>query len=642
MSPRKKKEIDEVTLEQRNTTNETLKIGDSVSKETEIKSEQVNKRTIRKTKSTDASKKTQEKKKKNEGKGETAVKTKASKEPPEIKVGEKKTVSKTKKTTPQKETEEVVKKVEEKEIPKKKIAHKKSAVAKTTEENSKKAEKTGAPTSKSDLTTETRSSPVSEQIPMVSEKINPKEKPNEYTSKEIPKVNPRESEIKKATKREDSREDSRDNSKTKDRIREVEIDISQLQAMPIREIYKLARKYDIPGYTQKAKKDLIFAVLKAQTESYGYFFDQGILEVADGGYGFLRGLDNNLLPSSNDIYVSQSQIRRFNLNTGDIVAGQVRPPKEGEKYFALLRIEAINSKAPYFAGERISFQNLTPIYPEDQLILETDPHITSTRAIDLFSPIGKGQRGLIVAPPKAGKTTLLKEIANGIAENHPDTYRIILLIDERPEEVTDLKRSTNAHVIAAPFDMHPEKQIKIAELTLEMAKSLVEFNYDVVILMDSITRLARAYNLSVPPSGKLLSGGVDPAALYKPKRFFGAARNIEEGGSLSIISTALVETGSKMDEVIFEEFKGTGNMEVMLSRQLANKRLFPAINLTLSQTRKEELLLNSQTLRKVWVLRRMLDSMSEEEGLRLILDKLKSTKSNEEFMDLIEIEKNKH
>ncbi|RLL87557.1 transcription termination factor Rho [Mesotoga sp. BH458_6_3_2_1] len=435
------------------------------------------------------------------------------------------------------------------------------------------------------------------------------------------------------------REKDKDKDKDKDNIREVEIDISQLQTMPIREVYKLARKYDVQGYTQMAKKDLIFAVLKAQTESYGYFFDQGVLEITDGGYGFLRTLDNNLLPSSNDIYVSQSQIRRFNLTSGDTVAGQVRPPKEGEKYFALLRIEAINHKAINFAAERITFQNLTPIHPEDKLITETESHIMSTRMVDLFSPIGKGQRGLIVSPPKAGKTILLKELANGIAENHPDTVRIILLIDERPEEVTDLRRSSNAHVIAAPFDMHPEKQIRVAEMTIEMAKRLVEFNYDVVILLDSITRLARAYNLYVPPSGKLLSGGVDPSALYKPKYFFGAARNIEEGGSLTIIATALVETGSKMDEVIFEEFKGTGNMELILSRQLANKRMFPSINLTLSGTRREELLLPSDILRKVWVLRRMLSSMSEEEGLRLIMDKLRGTATNEEFLDLIEMEK---
>lgn len=489
-----------------------------------------------------------------------------------------------------------------------------------------------------------------EAVKSVSRQIAEEKDGVEISPKEDPKDSKAENSVTKETGKESipsdvkeiprkERDKDKDKDKDKDNIREVEIDISQLQAMPIRDVYKLARKYDVQGYTQMAKKDLIFAVLKAQTESYGYFFDQGVLEITDGGYGFLRTLDNNLLPSSNDIYVSQSQIRRFNLTSGDTVAGQVRPPKEGEKYFALLRIEAINHKAINFAAERITFQNLTPIHPEDKLITETESHIMSTRMVDLFSPIGKGQRGLIVSPPKAGKTILLKELANGIAENHPDTVRIILLIDERPEEVTDLRRSSNAHVIAAPFDMHPEKQIRVAEMTIEMAKRLVEFNYDVVILLDSITRLARAYNLYVPPSGKLLSGGVDPSALYKPKYFFGAARNIEEGGSLTIIATALVETGSKMDEVIFEEFKGTGNMELILSRQLANKRMFPSINLTLSGTRREELLLPSDILRKVWVLRRMLSSMSEEEGLRLIMDKLRGTATNEEFLDLIEMEK---
>jgi len=329
------------------------------------------------------------------------------------------------------------------------------------------------------------------------------------------------------------------------------------------------------------------------------------------------------------------------LNTGDIISGQVRPPKEGEKYYALLRIEAINYKPPTYASERINFENLTPVYPNIQYILETDPNILSTRLIDLFTPIGKGQRGLIVAPPKTGKTTLLKEIANGIAKNYPDTQRIILLIDERPEEVTDMKRSVDAQIIAAPFDMPPEKQIKVAELTLEMAKRLVEFGYDVVILLDSLTRLARVYNVYVPPSGKLLSGGVDPSALFKPKHFFGAARNIEEGGSLTIIATALIETGSKMDEVIFEEFKGTGNMELVLSRQLANRRIFPAINLNLSGTRKEELLLDENTLKKVWILRRMLSTLDEEEGLNLMLRKLRETKSNEEFLALIDMEKAK-
>ena len=627
MSPRKKKETDDTTVSQKSVTEESIK-EDVISTKEPASTQKTVAKATRKTE-----KPTRKKTNPDEERDKQITEAKNNNEPSNLTTSEKsaRTAKREKTTTPRKAV-----KTEKKPL---KTSEPKNENDKGNPEATQVLQKKQEVPAKivEGSSVEASLPAVEPAIPSNSGAEKDKASISQEAVKEVTREEPR-----REIKREDPKKDTRDSSKTKDRIREVETDISQLQEMPIREIYKLARKYDIPGYTQMAKKDLIFAVLKAQTESYGYFFDQGILEIADGGYGFLRGLDNNLLPSSNDIYVSQSQIRRFNLNTCDIVAGQVRHPKEGEKYFAMLQIEAINSKAPYFAGERINFQNLTPIYPEEHMILETDPHVISTRIIDMFSPIGKGQRGLIVAPPKAGKTTLLKEIANGIAENHPDTYRIILLIDERPEEVTDLKRSTNAHVIAAPFDMHPEKQIKVAELTLEMAKRLVEFNYDVVILMDSITRLARAYNLSVPPSGKLLSGGVDPAALYRPKHFFGAARNIAEGGSLSIISTALVETGSKMDEVIFEEFKGTGNMEVLLSRQLANKRIFPAINMSLSQTRKEELLLDSTILRKMWVIRRMLDSMSEEEGLRLIIDKLKSTSSNEEFMDLIEIEKNKY
>lgn len=430
-----------------------------------------------------------------------------------------------------------------------------------------------------------------------------------------------------------------ENESNKDEVKGVEIDINKLQEMSLKELYSLARNYGISNYSTMRKKELIFAILKAQTESYGYFFYQGVLEVMPEGYGFLRSLDYSLLPSSNDIYVSQSQIRKFNLMTGDIVAGQARPPKEGEKFYAMLRIEAINNAPPELSKERVGFENLTPIYPDQQYILETEREVYSTRIIDLFAPIGKGQRGLIVAPPKAGKTWLLKDIANGVAANHPDTYRIVLLIDERPEEVTDIRRSVDATVIAAPFDLPADKQIKVAEMALEHAKRLVEFGYDVVILLDSITRLARAYNIYVPPSGKLLSGGVDPAALYKPKHFFGAARNIEEGGSLTIVATALVETGSRMDEVIFEEFKGTGNMELVLSRDLANKRVFPAINLQLSGTRKEELLLREDQLKKLWILRRMLASMTEEEGLKLILSKFRETESNEDFLALIDLEK---
>jgi len=414
--------------------------------------------------------------------------------------------------------------------------------------------------------------------------------------------------------------------------------INNLEKMTIKELYKLAKQYDIPRYTSLRKQDLIFAILEAKAESEGYFFGEGVLEVHPDGFGFLRSLES-MLPSSKDIYLSNSQIRKFNLNTGDIISGVIRPPKEGERFFAMIKIEAINYKSPDLANERVNFENLTPTYPNSKFVLETGKNTMSTRLIDLFSPIGKGQRGMIVAPPKAGKTTILKDIANGIAKNHPDTIRLILLVDERPEEVTDIQESVDARVIAAPFDMPPEKQIKKAELTLEMAKRLVEYGYDVVILLDSLTRLARVYNINVPPSGKLLTGGVDPAALYKPKHFFGAARNTKEGGSLTIIATALIETGSKMDEVIFEEFKGTGNMELALSRQLANKRIFPAINLILSGTRKEELLLDDDTLRKVWILRKMLSSMSEEEGLKLILSKLQATKSNDDFLALIDLQK---
>lgn len=414
--------------------------------------------------------------------------------------------------------------------------------------------------------------------------------------------------------------------------------INNLEKMTIKELYKLAKQYDIPRYTSLRKQDLIFAILEAKAESEGYFFGEGVLEVHPDGFGFLRSLES-MLPSSKDIYLSNSQIRKFNLNTGDIISGVIRPPKEGERFFAMIKIEAINYKSPDLANERVNFENLTPTYPNSKFVLETGKNIMSTRLIDLFSPIGKGQRGMIVAPPKAGKTTILKDIANGIAKNHPDTIRLILLVDERPEEVTDIQESVDARVIAAPFDMPPEKQIKKAELTLEMAKRLVEYGYDVVILLDSLTRLARVYNINVPPSGKLLTGGVDPAALYKPKHFFGAARNTKEGGSLTIIATALIETGSKMDEVIFEEFKGTGNMELALSRQLANKRIFPAINLILSGTRKEELLFDENTLKKVWILRKMLSSMSEEEGLKLILSKLQATKSNDDFLALIDLQK---
>ena len=436
-----------------------------------------------------------------------------------------------------------------------------------------------------------------------------------------------------------SEEDVEQDNDRKDNIQEMDVDIRKISNMNIRDLYTLAKTYKITGFTRMRKNELVFAILQAQAKNFGYFFNEGVLDIIPNeGYGFLR--TGNMLPGNNDdIYVSQSQIRKFSLNTGDIVSGQVRAPKEGEKYFALLRIEAVNHRPPEEVFERVAFANLTPIYPLDQFQTEHEQQNLSTRIIDIFSPVGKGQRGLIVAPPKTGKTTLLKDIANGIAKNHPDTKRIVLLIDERPEEVTDITRSVDAQVIAAPFDMPPEKQIKVAQLTLAMAKRMAEYKHDVVILLDSITRLARAYNNVVPPSGKLLSGGVDPKALYGPKYFFGAARNIEEGGSITIVATALVDTGSKMDEVIFEEFKGTGNMELLLSRQLSNKRIFPSININLSGTRKEELLLSSSELKKVWVLRKMLASMTEEEGLNLIIRKLKETETNEFFFALLDREK---
>uniref|UniRef100_A0A7V3RFH3 Transcription termination factor Rho n=1 Tax=Mesoaciditoga lauensis TaxID=1495039 RepID=A0A7V3RFH3_9BACT len=415
-------------------------------------------------------------------------------------------------------------------------------------------------------------------------------------------------------------------------------DIKKLEDLKIKELYEIAKSLGIQRFAQYRKEDLIFEILKAQSESNGYKFKEGVLKIQDGGgYGLLRV--DSYTSTANDIYVSPSQIKRFGLMDGDTVSGQTRPPKEGEKYFALLKIEAINYQPIELSNDRINFENLTPLYPQDRFVLETEPQFYDTRLIDIFAPIGKGQRGLIVSPPKAGKTTILKHIANGIAKNHPSTKRMVLLIDERPEEVTDMKRSVNAEVIAAPFDMPSDKQIEIAEFAIEKAKRLVEYKYDVVILLDSITRLARAYNLYLPPSGKLLSGGVDASALYKPKHFFGAARNIEEGGSLTIIATALVETGSKMDDVIFEEFKGTGNMELVLSRQLANKRIFPAIDLNLSGTRKEELLLNERTIKNVWLLRRFIGSMNPEEAINLMISKLKETKTNDDFFDLLKNEK---
>jgi len=387
------------------------------------------------------------------------------------------------------------------------------------------------------------------------------------------------------------------------------------------------------------KTDLIFNILKAQTEKKGYMFSEGILDIMKEGFGFLR--TGGYLPSTNDIYISPSQIKRFNLSNGDVVSGQVRYPKEGERYFALLKVEAVNHEDPELSKDRIDFENLTPLFPVEKFSLETKPYELSTRVIDLFSPIGKGQRGLIVSPPKAGKTILLEKIANGITANHPDVTLMILLIDERPEEVTGMKRSVNnAEVISSTFDQPINHHIKVAEIVLERAKRLVELKHDVVILLDSITRLARAYNLNIPTSGKTLSGGLDSTALYYPKRFFGAARNVEEGGSLTILATALVETGSRMDDVIFEEFKGTGNMELRLDREISDSRIFPAIDIKRSGTRKEELLLDAEKLSKAWLMRRALSNQSTIDAISLLLNKLKKTKSNIDFLNTIKDENN--
>ncbi|MBO8168535.1 MAG: transcription termination factor Rho [Thermoanaerobacteraceae bacterium] len=408
------------------------------------------------------------------------------------------------------------------------------------------------------------------------------------------------------------------------------MNIADLESKTMVELLKIARELEISGYSQLRKKELIFEILKAQTEKDGRLFAQGVLEILSDGYGFLRPFA--YLPSNDDIYVSPSQIRRFDLRTGDLVAGQARPPKENERYFALLRVESVNNLDPELSPERLHFDGLTPIYPEKRLTLETGEGDVATRIIDLIAPIGKGQRGLIVSPPKAGKTTLLKKIANSIIKNNPDVELLILLIDERPEEVTDMQRSVKGEVISSTFDEPPENHVKVADMVLERAKRLVEHRKDVVILLDSITRLARAHNLVIPPSGRTLSGGVDPAALHKPKRFFGAARNIEEGGSLTILATALVETGSRMDDVIFEEFKGTGNMELILDRRLAERRIFPAIDVKRSGTRKEELLLTREELELTWKFRRITDNKTSHEVTEMLIDAMNKTKTNADLL----------
>ena len=403
--------------------------------------------------------------------------------------------------------------------------------------------------------------------------------------------------------------------------------------MSVSALTKVARDLDIPGATGMRKQELIFEILRARAEKSGLIFSEGVLEVLPDGFGFLRAPDYNYLAGPDDIYVSPSQIRKFDLHTGDTVAGQIRPPKEGERYFALIKVEAVNFEPPARGKERIFFENLTALYPQEKLKLEADPENLSTRVMDLMTPLGKGQRGLIVAPPRTGKTMLLQAIANSVTTNHPEIYLIVLLIDERPEEVTDMQRSVRGEVISSTFDEPAQRHVQVAEMVIEKAKRLVEHKKDVVILLDSITRLARAYNTIVPTSGKVLSGGVDSNALQRPKRFFGAARNIEEGGSLTIIATALVDTGSRMDEVIFEEFKGTGNSEVHLDRKLADRRVFPAIDIQKSGTRKEELLMSKEDLNRVYVLRRVLTPLSPVEAMELLLSKMGKTKSNSEFLN---------
>ncbi|OFW77944.1 MAG: transcription termination factor Rho [Alicyclobacillus sp. RIFOXYA1_FULL_53_8] len=415
------------------------------------------------------------------------------------------------------------------------------------------------------------------------------------------------------------------------------MDIRELESLKLTELYKFAKEFQIPYYGNMKKRELVFAILRAQAEKDGLMFAEGVLEIMQDGFGFLRPV--GYLPSAEDIYVAASQIRRFDLRTGDMVSGKVRPPKESERYFGLLHVEAVNGVSPEIAAERLHFPALTPLFPQKRMAMETSPERIATRLLDLFAPVGFGQRGLIVAPPKAGKTLLLKEIAHSIATNYPDATLIVLLIDERPEEVTDMQRSVRGEVVASTFDEVPENHIKVAELVMERAIRLVEHKRDVIILLDSITRLARAYNLVVPPSGRTLSGGIDPAAFHRPKRFFGAARNLEEGGSLTILATALIETGSRMDDVIYEEFKGTGNFELHLDRKLSEKRVFPAIDIRRSGTRREELLMAKEDLEKIWAIRK---SMGEnQEFTEMFIRKFRNFKTNEEFLAGLDQHKDK-
>ncbi len=410
------------------------------------------------------------------------------------------------------------------------------------------------------------------------------------------------------------------------------LDLASLKDLKISDLNKMARDLGVNGLSGLKKQDLIFKILQAQTEREGLIFAKGVLEILPDGFGFLRSPNYNYLPCPDDIYVSPSQIRKFDLRTGDIVSGQVRPPKEGERYFALLKVEAVNFENPDEAKDKVLFDNLTPIYPNRRLVLETTPSEVSTRIMDLLTPIGMGQRGLIVAPPYSGKTVLLQKIANAITTNSPDVTLIVLLIDERPEEVTDMQRSVKGEVISSTFDEPAERHVQVAEIVLEKAKRLVEHNKDVVILLDSITRLARAYNTVEPHSGRVLTGGIDANALHKPKRFFGSARGIEEGGSLTIIGTCLVDTGSRMDDVIFEEFKGTGNMELSLDRNLFQRRIYPAIDIRRSNTRREELLISSDELQRIWLLRKVLHEMDSVQAMELLIDRLSKAKSNAEFL----------
>jgi transcription termination factor Rho len=411
------------------------------------------------------------------------------------------------------------------------------------------------------------------------------------------------------------------------------MNLVELKKLKISQLTQMAKELSIEGATGMPKQELIFSLLQAQSERNGLIYGEGVLEILPDGFGFLRAPDANYLPGPDDIYISPSQIRRFNLRTGDTIAGQIRPPKDSERYFALLKVEKVNHEDPEIARDKILFDNLTPLYPNDRIKLESKPDNYSSRIMDLMTPIGKGQRGLIVAPPRTGKTMLLQNIANSITANHPDIHKIVLLIDERPEEVTDMSRSVEAEVISSTFDEPPQRHVQVAEMVIEKAKRLVEHKLDVVILLDSITRLARAYNAVVPPSGKILSGGLDSNALHKPKRFFGAARNIEEGGSLTIIATALVDTGSRMDEVIFEEFKGTGNMEIHLDRKLTDRRVFPSVDINRSGTRKEELLIEEADLNRIWILRKLLAPLTPVDSMEFLLEKIKGTRNNKEFLN---------